>query len=357
VPAPRGFGGIYPFEGETVSESEVMAFFARHVREAGVELFESPVVSGRARLWKTRGGQRRWIVKQAFSTYKRRPMWDRGYGGRAVEFQRLRVSAEILAASCCGAARLKAADAGLGLILREWLEQARFDELLLPACARLLSSFHASRHPAINLEAIRSRVDRDWRVISDREVSEELLALEADFQSESRPWHAWRPMSVRLGWRWLELGLRHRWLSLPDGLRREVDVWIDEESAVAARGESALSFGLCHGDSDPEHLRIDRSGRMVLIDCERLHPGFFGHDWAGLVLRALNDAPDDASAAATLKGASGSVESNLCPPWLLFSWLKLITVMRLCRAHALMEKDALVYGLARLRRIQNLTGG
>jgi hypothetical protein len=158
-----------------------------------------------------------------------------------------------------------------------------------------------------------------------------------------------------LTWRWLKLGLHRGWLSLPAGLDREVSAWITEDSAIAATEESALSFGFCHGDSDPVHLRLDGSGNMVLIDCERLHPGYFGHDWADLVARLLNKATSDAAATSILKWALEISESHLCPPWLLFSWLRLITVMRLCRAHALMETNAIEYGLWRLQRIQRLT--
>ena len=42
---------------------------------------------------------------------------------------------------------------------------------------------------------------------------------------------------------------------------------------IAAAEESKMSFGRCHGDSDPAHFRTDADGRMVLIACERLHPG------------------------------------------------------------------------------------
>jgi thiamine kinase-like enzyme len=213
-----------------------------------------------------------------------------------------------------------------------------------------------SRHPSINLESIRTRLDLDWHELNDKEVLASLVRLEALWQSEGRSWHAWRPMSIRLCWRWLKLGLGRRWLSLHADLNDTVSSWIDEESAIAATEERAVSFGYCHGDSDPAHLRLDASGKMVLIDCERLHPGYFGHDWADLVLRGLNNATDDTVANRILEQAlAATASSSLCPEWLLLSWLKWITVMRLCRAHALIERKAVEYGLARLRRIERIS--
>lgn len=354
IPIPRGFIGVYPFEGENVDKSGAAAFLSQQVGQADGELIELPK-SGRSSLWAAYSNGRRMIIKHAFTTYKRRPMWDRGYFGSPVELQRLRVAGEMLAASFSGASRVIAADTERGLILRDWLEPAVFNESSLPACAGLLSRFHRSRHPSVNLEVICNRLDCDWHEMSDDDVLAELVSLDAGWRAEGRSWHAWRPMSVRLGWRWLKLGLSKGWLSLPVALKRRVNVWINEESEIAATAERGLSFGFCYGDADPEHLRVDDSGNIVLIDCERLHPGYFGHDWAGLVLRVLNDSPNDAAAAERLKRAQEAVESPLCTPRLLLSWLRWIVVMRLCRAHALMETEAVKYGLSRLRRIERLT--
>jgi hypothetical protein len=89
-------------------------------------------------------------------------MWDRGFGGDAAETQSVRVSGEVSASVCHGAAPVTAADVRTGLVLREWLQPAVVDVSTLPALAAVLKSFHATKHPVINLEHIRDQVDQDW---------------------------------------------------------------------------------------------------------------------------------------------------------------------------------------------------
>jgi hypothetical protein len=349
-PPPRSFGGVYPFEGEMIDSSEVAAFLTRHVGRDLGELVELAKGAG-SRLWVAHSGGRQWVVKQLFSTYKLRPVWDRGYAGAAAVLRRSRVAGEVLASTCNGSAPLTAADADAGLLLRE---PVVIDKSSLDSCAYLLMAFHSSRPPAIDLEAIRTRFDRDWRQMSDEEVLSELSAIDAGWRAEACPWNAWQQISVRLGWRWLQLGLRKGWLVFPTGVDVDLDTWINEEGSVAAAEEREASFGLCHGDSDLTHFRTDADGRMVLIDCERLHPGYFGHDWAGLVLRALEGTAGDADAAELLKLVMDAVDPDFCPPRLFLSWLKLTTAMRICRAHALLDKEATASGLLDWQKVERL---
>lgn len=352
-PPPRGFGGVYPFEGEAIDSSEVAAFLSRHVGEDVGEMVEM-AKGARSRLWVAEAKGRRWVVKHAFSTYNLRPIWDRGYAGAATTLQRSRVVGEVLASSCSGSATLMAADEGTGLLLREWLEPAVVDKSSLDACASLLMAFHSSRPPTIDLEAIRIWFDRDWRQVDDEEVLSELSAIDAGWRATARPWNAWQQISIRLGWRWLQLGLRRGWLKFPAGTGIDLDAWIDEEGSIAAAEERRMSFGLCHGDPDPAHFRTDADGRMVLIDCERLHPGYFGHDWAGLMLGLLDSTADDGAAAEVLRLALDVIEPHFCPPRIFLSWLKLATAIRICRAHALMDKEAALSGLLGWQKVERL---
>ena len=100
-PPPRGFGGVYPFEGEAIDSSEVAAFLSRHVGEDVGEMAEL-ARGARSRLWMAQAKGRRWVVKHAFSTYNLRPIWDRGYAGAATTLQRSRVVGEVLASSSSG---------------------------------------------------------------------------------------------------------------------------------------------------------------------------------------------------------------------------------------------------------------
>jgi hypothetical protein len=115
-----------------------------------------------------------------------------------------------------------------------------------------------------------------------------------------------------------------------------------------------VSFGLCHGDPDLAHFRTEADGRMVLIDCERLHPGYFGHDWASLVLRVLSSTADDDAAAEVLKSALDVIEPHFCPLRLFLSWLKLTTAIRICRAHALMDKEGASSSLLGWQKVERL---
>jgi hypothetical protein len=352
-PPPRGFGGVYPFEGERVDSSEAAAFLSRHAGEEVGDVVEL-ARGAKSRLWVAQAKGCRWVVKHAFSTYNIRPMWDRGYAGSATTLQRFRVVGEALASSCNGSATLMAADEGTGLLLREWLEPAVVDKSSLGACARLLTAFHNSRPSTIDLEAIRILFDRDWRRVGDEEVMAELSAIDAGWRAVARPWNAWQQISVRLGWRWLQLGLRKGWLRFPAGTGIDLDAWIDEEGPVAAAEERKVSFGLCHGDPDPAHFRMDADGRMVLIDCERLHPGYYGHDWAGLVLGVLDSTTGDGVAAEVLRLALDVIEQHLCSRRLLLSWLRLTTAIRICRASALMDKGAAVSGILGWQKVERL---
>lgn len=351
-PVPRSFDGVYPFEGETADTAEAIAFLTKHGGRGDEEIRELVSASGRSRLWEARGHGCAWVIKHAPSTYRRRPMWDRGFGGGAAETQRLRVYGEASASLCSGAAPVAAADAQAGLILREWLNPTVVDMSTLSACATALKTFHTAKHPAINIESIREQVDQDWRSKSEDSVIHDLTAFEANWRVENCTWDAWKPMSLRLGWRWLELGLRRRWLSLPAGVDDEVRSAAFEESAFAAAAERDASFGFCHGDCSAAHFRMDRSGAVVLIDCERFHPGYFGHDWAVLVLQLLTSTTEDGTTFDIMRRAFEPIETAFCSPSVLVSWLKWIAAMSMCRAHALIDEDAMTVGLLRWKQLQ-----
>jgi hypothetical protein len=351
-PVPRGFGGVYPFEAEVASKADVSAFITSYCGPVEKEPEELFCKSGRSRLWTVQRGERRLVIKHSFSTYQRRAIWDLGYAGPIAKFQHQRMLGETLAAFCRGAAPLLAADMKLGLTLREWLEPAPVNESTLSECADLFAGFYKSPHHSIDLASIQAQLQRNWQKMSDEEVLNELAALEADWRDKELPWNAWDPISLRLNWRWLDLGLRRKWLSLPGQILRETNALINEESEVAAE-ESHLNIGLCHGDADPAHVRRNENGQMVLIDCEKLHPGYFGHDWADLIFSVLNDVKDDDQAIAILRQAVEIIKhKNLCPAKLLFSWFKWTAIIRVGRAQALMEKEAVEEGLVRLKRVQ-----
>jgi Glycosyl transferases group 1/Phosphotransferase enzyme family len=352
-PTPRGFNGVYPFESETVGRSEAAGFFKRHKGEFDGELNELLPSGGRSRIWTVSCSGRLWTIKHAFSTYRTRPMWDYGFGGSAVETQDVRISSEVLAASFCnGAAPVTAADVRIGLILREWMEPLSLSSRTLIQCARLLSRFHTSRHPSINLESIHSRLNQEWHKMKDETLLTRLTELQTIWEKEEHSWDVWQPLSIRLAWRWLKLGLSRDWLSLPAPLKNEIKALIDEESAIVADEESKLKFGFCHGDCDPQHFRVD-ARQVVLIDCERFYPGYFGYDLAGLLRPFLNNM-SKVDASKLLKGIFDVLEPDLCSPELLLSWLRWINIRQICKSNALLETEKLKAELLNWRKVPRL---
>jgi hypothetical protein len=351
-PPPQGFAGAYPFEAEIVDIQDVAAFFRRSVGLDDAAVRELPHATGRSRLWLVRHENNGWIIKHAFSTYRKRPMWDRGFGGQAAELQRDRITGEVLGAQARGAAPLVAADPASGLILREWVAPAPNARVLVNGSS-LLAAFHASAPPGIDFESVRAHVDRSWRAVPDEDVIAWLAELEAHWRSEQRSWHAWVPMSLRLGWRWLELGLGRNWLALPAGVEIEARRRLPEEGLLAAEEERRMSFGLCHGDADPAHFRMREDGALVLIDCERCHPGFFGHDWARVILHLLRNT-DQTDTRTTLDQAFQAVDRMIVSPRMLLSWLRWSTLMQLCRASRLAEVASLRAGLRIWEHLERL---
>jgi len=343
-PRPKGFAGVYPFEGEAAGNAEATGFL-RTWLGADAALQELEGISGNSRLWLAEHNNQRWVIKHAFSTYRTRPMWDRSFRGSPVTLQRHRVSSEIRCSTFASAARLACADIGTGLYLREWLEPG-FDGLhSLPPLFVSLLRFHGDKAADSDLVAVRQRVDVDWQSVKSDEVITFLTDIERDWHAAGFSWDAWCPSSLRLGWKWLSAGLETRTLSLPDWIEQLAKQTIDEESSVASSYEPLASFGWCHGDLNPEHFRIDPDGSGVLIDFEHLHPGFFGHDWADIVLALLSDVDAD-EAVALISLAVGAIPSSNCNPRLLISWLRWTAMVNACRSHALLNSD----DLARTKR-------
>jgi hypothetical protein len=77
-------------------------------------------------------------------------------------------------------------------------------------------------------------------------------------------------------------------------------------------------------------------GTFLLIDCERCHPGYFGHDWACTILHLLQNS-EPAEVQKTLNQSLQVVDRPTASPRLLLSWLRWTTLMQICRTSGLME--------------------
>lgn len=341
-PIPRGFDGVYPFESTTLGRSHAIRFFSGHTHHSARDL-EINEIEGRARsrIWTVFSSEGGWVIKHAFSTYRLRPIWDRGFNGSAVDTQDVRVRNEILAASFCNrAAPLVAVDFATGLTLREWLEPLTPCNGALLEYVSSLAEFHASRTPSVDLHAIQSIFDQDWYRICDELFFAKIAVLEESLKHQALACDVWQPMSLQLVWRWLKLGLSKNWLSIPMSLKNDVDQSIDAESKSVASEERRVNFGFCHGDSDLAHFRINAEGKTLLIDCEKFHPGYFGHDLAGIVRHFLVGL-SDREITGLVEQVFSVLRPEICSPVLLLSWLKWINIMQICKSHALMRSDML----------------
>lgn len=352
---PQGFCGVYPFESEEIGLPEVSSFFAKACGTPEREPVELGVDSGRSRLWLAGRSTNSFVIKHAFSTYRRRPMWDMGFGGSVAETQRARVSNEVLSATCAGVAPILASDPQTGLLLREWVSPVKLEAATLDTLAAVLVAFHKSRPPGLDLQYFQNSLNRNWREMQDDDVVAEVDAMQELWHSDGYYCHPWQPMSLRLGWRWVDIGLRKEWLSLPDCVRKEVVAHLNIEIAVADEEASVASFGVCHGDCEPDNFGRNDAGELVLIDGERFHPGYFGSDWATLLLRLINDATETAAIDEVITRASTVVRPVLDSRSLLLSWLKLSIVMDLCRSHALMNTEAVTRGVLRWQQLSSLS--
>ena len=352
-PCPRGFAGVYPFEGETAGPTEATAFI-ENISEAGeAELTELTGVSGRSRLWLAQRSGRRWVIKHSFSTYTQRPMWDRGFRGDAVELQRHRVLAEMQSSKFTGVAPILSAEPVTGMSVREWLEPCSVElQSLSRLCAALIQFHRNAVQP--DLADIRAQVDFDWQNFETDEVASLLIVIQADWRTAGYLWNAWKPISLRLGWKWISIGLERSWLFLPKTMHDQTLERLAGESVIAARYEPLATFGWCHGDFDPGHFRKDQNGADVLIDCENFHPGFFGHDWAELVLYLLGDVANANETVAILTLAMEAIPPAVCHPFLLMSWLRWTTVLRACRCQALLDIEGLAKAIQLWDRLSNL---
>lgn len=351
---PQGFGGVYPFESEDIRLPQVLSFFEKACGRPEQEPVELEVNSGRSRLWVASRGTNSFVIKHAFSTYRRRPMWDLGFGGSVAEIQRARVSNEVLSATCAGVAPILASDLHSGLLLRRWVNPVKIEASALDTYAAVLIAFHKSRPPGLDFQYFQNSLHRNWREMGDDDVVAEVDAMQKLWHSDRYYWHPWQPMSLRLGWRWVDIGLRKEWVSLPLNVREEVIAHLPIETGVADDEASGVSFGVCHGDCEPDNFGRNDTGELVLIDGERFHPGYFGSDWATLLLRLLNSGTEPNAIDEVITHASNLVRPVLYSRNLLLSWLKLSIVMDLCRSHALMNTEAVATAVLRWHQLSSL---
>ena len=343
---PKHFEAVFPFEAEIVDISIVRAFIEKTLDADSSDLVESAGWNGRSRLWTFRDARSAWIVKHPHSTYRVRPIWDRGFRGDIAERLRKRIDGELLGAARCASAPVTAVDLKHGLHLRRLLQPARCEDDDLDRCVDALVRYHSSVPDDEQFVWLRSCLAHDWRDMSSHDLASYRTAIHERFTKDDRPYHAWQPLSLRLNWRWLELGLEEQLLYLPPDLLSKAIALIANEAQVAL-DEAALPLGWNHGDAVPDHFRLDERGNVVLIDCERTYPGFFGYDPARFAC-GLIDAQSDDAAVHVLTEIARALSSRAIRAPMFRSWLLWTVMYDLCRAEGLLDQPSSMTGRRRL---------
>lgn len=342
---PKHFEAVFPFEAEIVDRSIVRKFVREAIDVDTSDFVELTGKSGRSRLWTFRNSASAWIVKHPHSTYRVRPMWDPGFRGDIAERLRKRLDGELLGTARCASAPIVALDREHGLYLRRLLEPAQCEDTDLERCIDALVQFHGDNPQNESFAWLRSCLAHDWRRMSSDDVANCWSTVHERFEKDDRPYHAWQPLSLRLNWRWLELGLKEQRLQLPSDLNSKGIALIVEQAEVAMT-ESTLPLGWNHGDAVPEHFRLDERGNVVLIDCERTYPGFFGYDPARFACGLIDTQSDNAAVDAVIRIARALLSRNLGVS-MFRSWLLWTVLYDLCRAEGLLDQPSSAIGRRR----------
>lgn len=329
---PQAIAGVYPFEAQSPDPGRASAF-ARESLRTSVSTLRECLPSPRSQLWSFEAAGKVWIIKSPFSTYVRRSIWDKGYSGSGIVSQRQRIAGETFGSTCRSAARLAGVSDSDALLLRELLPPLLPDASSDGACVEAIQNFHSSQVGLDNLQSLAPSLNLDWISIAEEDVYARVEALNRAFSASGVSWDAWRPMSARLGWRLIEIGLRQKTLTLSEPYLSEVLAAVESESIVAATDEPAAALGWSHGDCNPSHFRVGTDKRVVLVDCERVHPGYFGADWAAFVAERVHGGLPLEQLDSLVDG----IHERFASRRLLWSWLRLDVAWHLCRTSGLLD--------------------
>lgn len=274
-PMPHGLAGRYPFPAATpvAKDAVIAASSVLNVRADDCSV-EREYTSGRSLVWHVRGGGEVVVVKHAYTSIARRPLWDRAHGGPLIWLARDRRMHELSASKRPGFVPILAEDQLRGLHILPHLANS--------ASALPLDSMRAALGPLTLL----------WQA-PVKEDSSRLISI-ADKWWRNRCYAPWRidgneaakfrNSSVRIAWAELKDKLDASDILIPDPMIFELEQ-ISQICNEIAGSEDSISF-ICyqHGDYSKDHLRRGVMGYR-LIDGERSTAGWWGRDAALLLMK------------------------------------------------------------------------
>jgi len=282
-PMPHGVMGTYPFPIAAPDTADAVSLAAGVLGTAPSECTVERVSEKcRSLVWNVRGGGQTVVVKHAYTTYVRRPLWDRSYNGPLIRQGKMRREKGLAASQLPGFASVLAVDELLGLQVYPYLPaviETSPIELVGTALAPL-SRLWAT--PIIkNCEHLIGIADHWWRERSA-----------AYWRYNGKVATALRCSSLRIAWAEMWDKVKAQDFQITADLVQQIEVVASECDHIA--GQEAGIADLCyqHGDFSNSHIRRDGDD-TCLIDGEKYTAGWWGRDAAFLLIKGSDIPPEE----------------------------------------------------------------
>jgi hypothetical protein len=282
-PLPHGLVGRYPFPVVAPDTADAVTAAASVLEIPSSEcVVELAPLNGRSLVWYVHGAGATVVVKHSYTTYVRRPLWDRTYNGPLVWSARTRRKREVFASKLPGFATILAEDELRGLNVLPYL----------PASA--------SCTPLELVRAALGPLSCLWRAPVANDSGHSIGAVDQWWRDRSTaPWRfdgmitaETRCSSARIAWAEMWDKVLHKDIRIPVDMAQQLEAIAIVCEDIAGR-EADTSF-LCyqHGDYSNAHVRTSRDG-ICLIDGERCAPGWWGRDAAFVLMKAGEGLSDN----------------------------------------------------------------
>jgi hypothetical protein len=282
-PMPHGVMGVYPFPIAVPDTTDAVSLAAEVLGTAPNKCTVEQVSGAhRSFVWNIHSGGEAVVVKHSYTTYVRRPLWDRSYSGPLIRQGKMRREKELAASRLPDFASILKADELLGLHAYPYLPAVttaspiEFVRTALGPLSRLWSIPITK-----NCEHLIGTADHWWR-----ERSAALWRYDGKVAAELRC------SSLRIAWAEMRDKVKAQDFQITASLAQQLEVIASECDRIA--GQEADIADLCyqHGDFSSAHVRRDGGG-TCLIDGEKYTVGWWGRDAAFLLIRGSDIPPEE----------------------------------------------------------------
>lgn len=326
-PMPHGLVGRYPFPVAAPDSAEAVGVAASVLGVATKECrLECATIGGRSLVWYVHGAGSTIVVKHSYTTYVRRPLWDRAYCGPIFRPARARRGQEASASRLAGFVPLLLEDELRGLhVLPYFPEMADAAPLEKARAALIPLSRLWHESVAEDLGRLAALADEWWRERSS-----------APWRHDGMAAAGLRCASARIAWGELWDKVTAHDIRIPDDMLRQLEAIAAVCDDIAGREVETAFLCYQHGDYSSAHVRMGDDG-PCLIDGELCAPGWWGRDAAFLLMRGGGDAPPDDWWDAALALMCGTPDQQC----LVLLWVLIEAVNEAARMTALWpEKPA-----------------